>query len=107
MSIVSARRLATASDCVGARVSVVWRAFDLQLASYAAAARCAFGLAMAYSNTAAAGLGIFDGGSVFLAGPDVVRDRHRRVRSSRPRSTTTGCRRSRGRSTWSSSACSS
>jgi rod shape determining protein RodA len=48
-----------------ARVSVVWRAFDLQLAVYAALL-LVFGLAMAYSNTVTAGTGILDGASVFL-----------------------------------------
>jgi rod shape determining protein RodA len=48
-----------------ARVSVVWRAFDLQLAVYAALL-LVFGLAMAYSNTVTSGVGILDGASVFL-----------------------------------------
>jgi rod shape determining protein RodA len=48
-----------------ARVSVVWRAFDLQLAVYAGLL-LVFGLAMAYSNTVTSGVGILDGGSVFL-----------------------------------------
>jgi rod shape determining protein RodA len=48
-----------------ARVSVVWRAFDLQLAVYAALL-LVFGLAMAYSNTATSGVGMLDGASVFL-----------------------------------------
>jgi rod shape determining protein RodA len=64
MSIVSARA-SRPNRWTAARVSVVWRAFDLQLATYAALLLC-FGLAMAYSNTSTAGLGIFDGGSVFL-----------------------------------------
>jgi rod shape determining protein RodA len=64
MSIVSARA-ARPSHWTAARVSVVWRNFDLQLMVYAALL-LAFGLAMAYSNTATAGLGVFDGGSVFL-----------------------------------------
>jgi rod shape determining protein RodA len=64
MTIVSAR--GTRPDrWTAARVSVVWRAFDLQLAVYAALL-LVFGLAMAYSNTATSGVGIFDGGSVFL-----------------------------------------
>jgi rod shape determining protein RodA len=64
VSIVSARS-SRPSRWTAARVSVVWRAFDLQLTTYAALLLC-FGLAMAYSNTATAGLGVFDGGSVFL-----------------------------------------
>ena len=64
MSIVSARSTRP-SRWTAARVSVVWRNFDLQLATYAALLLC-FGLAMAYSNTAATGEGIFDGGSIFL-----------------------------------------
>jgi rod shape determining protein RodA len=64
MSIVSARG-ARPSRWTAARVSVVWRNFDLQLTTYAALLLC-FGLAMAYSNTVATGDGIFDGGSIFL-----------------------------------------
>src|SRR5262245_21856903 len=64
MSIVSART-ARPSHWTAARVSVVWRNFDLQLVTYAALL-LAFGLAMAYSNTAASQVGIFDGSSVFL-----------------------------------------
>lgn len=64
MSIVSAR--ASRPDrWTAARVSVVWRAFDLQLAVYAGIL-LVFGLAMAYSNTVTSGSGILDGGSVFL-----------------------------------------
>jgi rod shape determining protein RodA len=55
------------SDFVARRVGTVWRAFDFQMAVYAALLLC-FGLAMAYSNTATAGIGIFDGGSVLLRG---------------------------------------
>jgi cell division protein FtsW (lipid II flippase) len=64
MSIVSARATRP-SHWTAARVSVVWRNFDLQLMVYAALL-LAFGLAMAFSNTAAAGTGILDGSSVFL-----------------------------------------
>lgn len=64
MSIVSARA-SRPNHWTAARVSVVWRSFDLQLMTYAALL-LAFGLAMAYSNTATAGMGVFDGGSVFL-----------------------------------------
>ncbi len=64
MSIVTARS-SRPSRWTAARVSVVWRSFDLQLATYAALLLC-FGLAMAYSNTATSGAGVFDGSSVFL-----------------------------------------
>ena len=64
MSIVGARA-SRPSRWTAARVSVVWRSFDLQLVTYAALLLC-FGLAMAYSNTATTGNGLFDGGSVFL-----------------------------------------
>jgi rod shape determining protein RodA len=55
------------SDFVTRRVGVVWRSFDLQLVTYAALLVC-FGLAMAYSNTATAAVGVFESGSVFLRG---------------------------------------
>lgn len=64
MSIVSTRT-SRPSRWTAARVSVVWRAFDLQLTTYAALLLC-FGLAMAYSNTATSGSAVFDGSSVFL-----------------------------------------
>ncbi|HYK95208.1 MAG TPA: rod shape-determining protein RodA [Candidatus Dormibacteraeota bacterium] len=64
MSIVSTGA-ARPDRWTAARVSVVWRAFDLQLAVYAALL-LVFGLAMAYSNTATSGVGILDGASVFL-----------------------------------------
>jgi rod shape determining protein RodA len=64
VSIVSARS-SRPSRWTAARVSVVWRSFDLQIATYAAVLLC-FGLAMAYSNTATGGSGVFDGSSVFL-----------------------------------------
>jgi len=64
VSIVGARS-SRPNRWTAARVSVVWRAFDLQLATYAALLLC-FGLAMAYSNTATSGIGVFDGSSVFL-----------------------------------------
>src|SRR5919109_950565 len=55
------------SEFIDRKIGAVWRAFDIQLATYAALLLC-FGLAMAYSNTATAGMGIFDGGSVLLRG---------------------------------------
>ena len=64
MSIVSAPSTRP-NRWTAARVSVVWRNFDLQLMTYAALLLC-FGLAMAYSNTVTAGTGMFEGGSIFL-----------------------------------------
>jgi len=55
------------SDFVDRTVGAVWRAFDFQLVTYAALLAC-FGLAMAYSNTVASGVGLFDGGSTLLRG---------------------------------------
>jgi rod shape determining protein RodA len=55
------------SDFVDRTVGAVWRAFDFQLVTYAALL-ASFGLAMAYSNTAASGIGLFDGGSTLLRG---------------------------------------
>src|SRR3954447_837021 len=55
------------SDFVDRGVGAVWRAFDFQLVTYAALLAC-FGLAMAYSNTVAGGVGLFDGGSTLLRG---------------------------------------
>lgn len=49
------------------RVGAVWRAFDLQMATYAALLAC-FGIAMAYSNSATGGGDVFASGSVFLRG---------------------------------------
>jgi rod shape determining protein RodA len=54
-------------DWAAGKVGAVWRAFDLQIATYAALLLC-FGLAMAYSNSATAGGGILESGSVFLRG---------------------------------------
>jgi rod shape determining protein RodA len=50
-----------------AKVGAVWRAFDLQIATYAALLMC-FGLAMAYSNSAAGGGDVLQPGSVFIRG---------------------------------------
>jgi rod shape determining protein RodA len=54
-------------DWPNARVGAIWRAFDLQLATYAALL-AGFGLVMAYSNSASAGGDAFVPGSVFLRG---------------------------------------
>ena len=66
MELASARAT-TARDWPNAKVGAVWRAFDLQLATYAALL-AGFGLVMAYSNSASAGGDAFAGGSVFLRG---------------------------------------
>jgi rod shape determining protein RodA len=58
---------ATIGDWPNSRVGAVWRAFDLQLATYAALL-AGFGLVMAYSNSASAGGDAFASGSVFLRG---------------------------------------
>src|SRR4029078_12159024 len=55
------------SDFVDRTVGAVWRAFDFQMLVYAALLAC-FGLAMAYSNTVAGGVGLFDGGFTLLRG---------------------------------------
>jgi rod shape determining protein RodA len=58
---------ATIGDWPNSRVGAIWRAFDLQLATYAALL-AGFGLVMAYSNSASAGGDAFASGSVFLRG---------------------------------------
>jgi rod shape determining protein RodA len=57
----------TAGDWPNSRVGAVWRAFDLQLATYAALL-AGFGLVMAYSNSATGGANPFADGSVFIRG---------------------------------------
>ncbi|HLX33779.1 MAG TPA: rod shape-determining protein RodA [Candidatus Limnocylindrales bacterium] len=49
------------------KVGAVWRAFDLQIATYAAVLTC-FGLAMAYSNSANSGADVLQSGSTFVRG---------------------------------------
>lgn len=49
------------------KVGAVWRAFDVQLATYAALLM-GFGLVMAYSNSASTGADALEGGSVFQRG---------------------------------------
>ncbi len=56
-----------ARDWPNAKVGAVWRAFDLQLATYAALLM-GFGLAMAYSNTVASGGALLASDSVFARG---------------------------------------
>ncbi|HJW20885.1 MAG TPA: rod shape-determining protein RodA [Candidatus Limnocylindrales bacterium] len=60
-------RVATATNWPNSKVGAVWRAFDLQLATYAALLM-GFGLVMAYSNSAAGSGDALAGGSVFLRG---------------------------------------
>src|ERR1044071_9750697 len=51
----------------GNKVGAVWRAFDLQGATYAALLTC-FGLALAYSNSTAGGGEALGPGSTFVRG---------------------------------------
>jgi rod shape determining protein RodA len=60
-------RAARVADWSGRRTGAVWRAFDLQLMTYAALLAC-FGLAMAYSNAVSGGEGALAQGSVFVRG---------------------------------------
>jgi rod shape determining protein RodA len=64
---VAATTPARAAEWRNARVGAVWRAFDVQLATYAALL-AGFGLVMAYSNSAAGGANAFEVGSVFVRG---------------------------------------
>src|SRR5258707_1836035 len=64
---VASPRTARPGNWMPAKVGAVWRAFDLQIATYAALLAC-FGLAMAYSNSAAGGGDVLQPGSVFLRG---------------------------------------
>ena len=66
MGVATARRTSI-GDWANSRVGAVWRAFDLQLATYAGLLAC-FGLVMAYSNSASGGADAFESGSVFLRG---------------------------------------
>jgi rod shape determining protein RodA len=54
-------------DWASGKAGAVWRAFDLQLGTYAALLAC-FGLAMAYSNSVSGGGDLLGSGSVFLRG---------------------------------------
>ena len=58
---------ARVTDWGSRSIGTIWRAFDLQIATYAVLLAC-FGLAMAYSNSVAGGDGALVGGSVFLRG---------------------------------------
>jgi rod shape determining protein RodA len=64
---VTNSREARVADWTGRSVGAIWRAFDLQLTTYAVLLTC-FGLAMAYSNAVAGGDGALAPGSVFLRG---------------------------------------
>ncbi|MBF8289440.1 MAG: Rod shape-determining protein RodA [Chloroflexi bacterium] len=66
MGVLNARE-ARVADWTSRSISAIWRAFDLQLTTYAVLLTC-FGLAMAYSNTVASGGGALETGSVFLRG---------------------------------------
>jgi len=66
MGVINARE-ARVTDWTSRSVGAIWRAFDLQLATYAVLLSC-FGLAMAYSNAVAGGDGALATGSVFLRG---------------------------------------
>jgi len=66
MGVINARE-ARVADWTSRSVGAIWRAFDLQVATYAILLTC-FGLAMAYSNAVAGGDGALAGGSVFLRG---------------------------------------
>jgi len=54
MASIPARTPGGFGSWTAAKVGAVWRAFDLQIATYAALLTC-FGLAMAYSNSTAGG----------------------------------------------------
>ena len=66
MGVINARE-ARVTDWTTRSVGAIWRAFDLQIATYAILLTC-FGLAMAYSNAVAGGDGALASGSVFLRG---------------------------------------
>jgi rod shape determining protein RodA len=66
MGVINARE-ARVMDWTSRSVGAIWRAFDLQLVTYAALL-AGFGLAMAYSNSVAGGDGALTAGSVFLRG---------------------------------------
>jgi len=66
MGVINARE-ARIADWTSRSVGAIWRAFDLQLVTYAVLLTC-FGLAMAYSNSVAGGDGVLASGSVFLRG---------------------------------------
>ena len=58
---------ARVSDWAARSIGAAWRAFDLQLAAYAALLGT-IGLVMAYSNSVEDGQSLFDGGTTFARG---------------------------------------
>jgi rod shape determining protein RodA len=58
---------ARVSDWAARSIGAAWRAFDLQLAAYAALLGT-IGLVMAYSNSAEQGESLFEGGTTFVRG---------------------------------------
>ena len=66
MGVATARR-AQVDDWAAKNVGAIWRAFDLQLVTYAVLL-ASFGLAMAYSNSVSGGGNALGSGSVFLRG---------------------------------------
>jgi rod shape determining protein RodA len=58
---------ARVTDWASRSIGAAWRAFDLQLAAYAALL-AAIGLVMAYSNSAEPGQSLLDGGTTFVRG---------------------------------------
>jgi len=64
---VTGARAGAVGEWPNSKVGAVWRAFDLQLATYAALL-AGFGLVMAYSNSASGSADALEGGSVFLRG---------------------------------------
>ena len=86
------------SDWAAKSVGAAWRAFDLQLTTYAGLL-VAIGLVMAYTNSVEAGGVSLAGGHDVQPRADVGRRSRSSSSSSRPRSTTAGSRPWRGRST--------
>ena len=89
---------ARVTDWAAKSVGAAWRAFDLQLATYAALL-AAIGLVMAYTNSVESGSTPLEAGTDVHPRPDVGRHRRRRLHRSPPRSTTAGSRPWPGRST--------
>jgi rod shape determining protein RodA len=58
---------ARVTDWAARSIGAVWRAFDLQMAAYAALL-VAIGLVMAYSNSAEQGRSVLEGGTTFVRG---------------------------------------
>jgi rod shape determining protein RodA len=58
---------ARVTDWAARSIGAAWRAFDLQMAAYAAL-RVAIGLVMAYSNSAEQGRSVLEGGTTFVRG---------------------------------------